>query len=135
MSETVEEAAVEEPRAIDPEHVYIIWNTRDYAVAGGPFDFEDEAESALERVAAYSSGRVTDVESRDAGEWYTVEEVTRKPIPEPEPAADDGGGAAAVDLDAMSKDELIAYAQGQGVSPANQAMNKAELIASIKANQ
>ena len=36
-------------------------------------------------------------------------------------------------LDSMTKDELIAYAQERGISPANAAMNKAELVASIEA--
>jgi hypothetical protein len=43
-----------------------------------------------------------------------------------------GGGD---DLDAMTKDDLLAYAQGLGVSPANASMNKADLLAGIKAHQ
>jgi len=36
-------------------------------------------------------------------------------------------------LEAMTKEELIAYAQERGISPANASMNKADLIASIEA--
>ena len=39
------------------------------------------------------------------------------------------------DLDDMTKDELLAYAQGHGVTPANASMNKADLLAGIKAHQ
>jgi hypothetical protein len=45
-----------------------------------------------------------------------------------EPAGEAGGG-----LDAMTKDELLAYAQERGISPANASMNKADIIASIQA--
>jgi len=45
-----------------------------------------------------------------------------------EPAADEAGG-----LEAMTKDELLAYAQERGISPANASMNKADIIASIQA--
>ena len=44
------------------------------------------------------------------------------------PAADEAGG-----LEAMTKDELLAYAQERGISPANASMNKADIIASIQA--
>jgi hypothetical protein len=37
------------------------------------------------------------------------------------------------DLDAMTKDELIDYAQAQGISPANATMTKAELREAIEA--
>jgi hypothetical protein len=37
------------------------------------------------------------------------------------------------DLDAMTKDELLAYAQSIGASPANASMNKDEIRASIDA--
>jgi hypothetical protein len=36
-------------------------------------------------------------------------------------------------LEGMTKDELLAYAQEHGVSPANASMNKADIIASIRA--
>jgi hypothetical protein len=39
------------------------------------------------------------------------------------------------DVDAMTKDELLTYAQGLGVSPANASMTKADLIAGIQAHQ
>ena len=38
-----------------------------------------------------------------------------------------------VDLESMTKDQLLAYAQDLGVSPANASMNKADLIAGIEA--
>jgi hypothetical protein len=44
--------------------------------------------------------------------------------------AGDGEGA---DLDAMTKDELLAHAQDLGVSPANAGMTKDELRAGIEA--
>jgi hypothetical protein len=40
-----------------------------------------------------------------------------------------------VDLDAMTKDELLAYAQQLDVSPANAAMTKDELRAGIDAKE
>jgi hypothetical protein len=40
-----------------------------------------------------------------------------------------------VDLEAMTKDDLLAYAQGLGVSPANAGMTKAQLIEGIEAAQ
>jgi hypothetical protein len=49
-----------------------------------------------------------------------------------EPASSSGDGG---DLDAMSKDDLLAMAQEMGVSPANASMNKADLIAGIQAKQ
>jgi hypothetical protein len=39
------------------------------------------------------------------------------------------------DPDAMTKDELLVYAQGLGVTPANASMTKADLLAGIKAAQ
>jgi hypothetical protein len=39
------------------------------------------------------------------------------------------------DLDDMTKDELLAHAQQLGVTPANASMNKADLLAGIKAHQ
>jgi len=50
---------------------------------------------------------------------------------DPEPKDSDTG----IDLDVMTKDQLLAYAQQLGVSPANAAMNKADLIAGIVAKQ
>lgn len=41
----------------------------------------------------------------------------------------------ATGLDDMTKDELLAYAQSHGVTPANASMNKADLLAGIKAHQ
>jgi hypothetical protein len=41
------------------------------------------------------------------------------------------GAAASPDLDAMTKAELLAYAQQLGVTPANNAMSKDELRAAI----
>jgi hypothetical protein len=38
------------------------------------------------------------------------------------------------DLDSMTKDELLAYAQSLGVSPANASMTKDELRAGIEAS-
>jgi hypothetical protein len=46
------------------------------------------------------------------------------------PAQQDAAG-----LDAMTKDELLAYAQELGVSPANAGMTKDELRAGIDAHQ
>jgi hypothetical protein len=46
--------------------------------------------------------------------------------PSPEPTEE-------VDLDSMTKDELLAHAQDLGVSPANNAMTKDELRAGIEA--
>ena len=37
------------------------------------------------------------------------------------------------DLDAMTKDELLAYAAERGISPANASMTKAEIVDSIRA--
>jgi hypothetical protein len=39
------------------------------------------------------------------------------------------------DLDTMTKDELLAYAQSLGVSPANASMTKDELRAGIEEHQ
>jgi hypothetical protein len=52
-----------------------------------------------------------------------------EPPMEAEPAVSD----TAADLDAMTKDQLLAYAQQIGASPANAAMTKDELKASIQA--
>jgi hypothetical protein len=49
---------------------------------------------------------------------------------QPEPHTDGGGSPG---LDAMSKDELLAYAQQLGVSPANAGMTKDELRAGVDA--
>ena len=54
------------------------------------------------------------------------------------PGDEGTGGAAASEpseLDAMTKDELLAMAQELGVSPANAAMSKAELRAGIEEKQ
>jgi len=52
---------------------------------------------------------------------------------DPRPALAAPADAAA--LDAMSKDELLAYAQQLGVTPANAGMTKDELRAGIDAHQ
>lgn len=61
---------------------------------------------------------------------------------EDETAADDAAAAEAddgeasttrPDLDAMTKDELLALAQSLGISPANAAMTKGEIRASLDA--
>jgi len=52
---------------------------------------------------------------------------------EPEPKADVADGTSG--LDAMTKDELLAYAQSLGISPANASMTKDELRASIEASE
>jgi hypothetical protein len=46
------------------------------------------------------------------------------------PKAESGGTD---ELDAMTKDQLLEYAQSRGISPANAAMSKDELKASIRA--
>jgi hypothetical protein len=46
-------------------------------------------------------------------------------------AEEQAGGDAG--LDSMTKDELLAYAQERGISPANASMTKADIIASIQA--
>jgi hypothetical protein len=56
------------------------------------------------------------------------------------PAEEGDGGSVHEDdlvepLDDMSKDDLLAYAQGLGVSPANASMNKDDLKAGIVAHQ
>ena len=55
-----------------------------------------------------------------------------QPKAEETAAADSGSGD---DLDAMTKDQLLAYAQQIGVSPANASMTKDELRAGIDAHQ
>lgn len=45
------------------------------------------------------------------------------------------GATVGDDLDAMTKDELLVYAQGFGVTPANASMTKADLLAGIRAAQ
>lgn len=50
------------------------------------------------------------------------------------PGVDDGGGPAEPapgGLDAMTKDELLAYGQSLGISPMHQGMNKDEIRAAI----
>ena len=49
-----------------------------------------------------------------------------------EPVAEQAAGEE-VDLDAMTKDELLAYAQSRGISPANASMTKDEIRAGIEA--
>jgi hypothetical protein len=58
-------------------------------------------------------------------------EGTGGPVLEPKTdQAEQGGGS---DLDAMTKDQLLEYAQSRGISPANAGMTKDELKASIQA--
>jgi hypothetical protein len=58
-------------------------------------------------------------------------EGTGGPVLEPKTdQAEQGGGS---DLDAMTKDQLLEYAQSRGISPANASMTKDELKASIQA--
>jgi hypothetical protein len=54
-------------------------------------------------------------------------EGTGGPVLEPKTEQQDGS-----DLDAMTKDELLAHAQEIGASPANASMTKDELKASIQ---
>lgn len=49
-------------------------------------------------------------------------------------AGADGEAPSAEELDAMTKDELLALAQSLGISPANAAMTKAELRAAVDAH-
>jgi hypothetical protein len=49
----------------------------------------------------------------------------------PQPPGDDDKYDVEPDLDAMSKDELLALAKERGVSPANATMTKAELKAAL----
>ena len=53
-----------------------------------------------------------------------------KPQPEP-PGAEDKYDVEPSDLDAMTKDELLALAKQRGISPANAAMTKDELRAAL----
>ena len=54
--------------------------------------------------------------------------------PAPEPQAEESGEQEEEgdELEAMTKDDLLAKAQQMGVSPANASMTKAELIAGIR---
>ena len=47
----------------------------------------------------------------------------------------DGGSSATSGLQAMTKDELLGMARSMGVTPANNATSKADLIAGIEAAQ
>jgi len=60
------------------------------------------------------------------------EEGTGGAAPEPGPTENGGGDVA---LDAMTKAELLAYAQSIGVSPANNDMTKDEIRDGINAKQ
>ena len=60
--------------------------------------------------------------------------------PDESPPWEEGGGGSSeggpensADLDAMTKDQLLAYAQQLGVSPANASMNKDEIRAGVDA--
>jgi hypothetical protein len=58
-------------------------------------------------------------------------EGTGGPVAEPNAAeADQGSGD---ELDQMTKDQLLEYAQLRGISPANASMSKDDLKASIRA--
>ena len=58
--------------------------------------------------------------------------IDSEPAPEPKDGAQDPSDETAA-LDAMTKAELLAYAQQLGVSPANNDMTKDELRAGIDA--
>ena len=49
-----------------------------------------------------------------------------------DPAGATAPAGAPPDLDAMTKDQLLALAQSMGISPANAAMTKAELRAAVE---
>lgn len=49
----------------------------------------------------------------------------------PPPNGGEGGTPTTAELDAMTKEQLLAYAQSQGISPANNAMTKEDLRAGI----
>jgi hypothetical protein len=65
------------------------------------------------------------------------ERVDREPIEprEGKPGAPTATPAGTSDLDSMTKDELLVYAQQLGVRPANAAMSKDEIRAGIEARQ
>lgn len=48
-----------------------------------------------------------------------------------QPETDVNAAPSAADLDAMTKDELLAHAQGLGITPANAGMTKEEIRAGI----
>jgi hypothetical protein len=81
-----------------------------------------------------SGGTVFDDPNREAvglePAWVEGTGGPVDPVVEPTQEA-----AGASDLDSMSKDELLAYAQELGVSPANASMTKDELRAGIDAKQ
>lgn len=54
--------------------------------------------------------------------------------PPPDGGEGEGGTPTAADLDAWTKEQLLAYAQAQGISPANNAMTKDELRAAVDAH-
>jgi predicted esterase len=80
-----------------------------------------------------------------ATEWYAPNQQSVRPDGSGPAEEGDGGSSwedpqpkdtdTGVDLDVMSKDELLAYAQKLGVSPANASMTKADLVAGIEAKQ
>jgi hypothetical protein len=59
-------------------------------------------------------------------------EGTGGPVAEPK-AAEAEPASGGDELDAMTKDQLLDYAQSRGISPANAAMSKDEIKASIRA--
>jgi hypothetical protein len=77
-------------------------------------------------------------------EWYAPNQQAVRPDGSG-PAEEGEGGSTIdpsppktgddVDLDAMTKDDLLAYAQGLGVVPANASMTKDDLKAGIVAHQ
>jgi hypothetical protein len=78
-----------------------------------------------------TGGTVFDDPNREAvGVEPAWVEGTGGPVLEPKTEQQAGGGS---DLDAMTKDELLAHAQEIGASPANASMTKDELKASIQA--
>ena len=56
-----------------------------------------------------------------------------EPAPEEPATANAGETPTAEELDAMTKDDLLALAQSLGISPANAAMTKGDLRASVDA--
>jgi hypothetical protein len=80
----------------------------------------------------------------DAPNQQVVREATSPPWdegaggggnPDPQTATPSAGEDSSADLDAMTKDELLAHAQQLGISPANASMTKDELRAGIDQHQ
>lgn len=65
----------------------------------------------------------------ESAPWEEGEGGSQNPQPKDEAGSGDGG----TDLDAMTKAQLLAYAQELGVSPANNDMTKDEIRAGVDA--